>query len=199
MTVYHVRSGIQSGKTRIHEIQEELRGLKEESDRNNNVLEGCRMKLKSREESAEQLSERLNRLEVDGRSMDGRIRMLSDMEKEYEGYSRAVKTVMRESERGTIRGVHGPVANLLRSDEESALAIETALGASAQNIVIDSQNDGRQAIEMLKRTDAGRATFLPLDTIRGSVMKDAPERDPGFVGIASELVRYDPRYEHNVP
>ena len=115
------------------------------------------MKLKSREESAEQLSERLNRLEVDGRSMDGRIRMLSDMEKEFEGYSRAVKTVMRESERGTIRGVHGPVANLLRSDEECALAIETALGASAQNIVIDSQNDGRLAIEMLKRTDAGRA------------------------------------------
>ena len=193
-----IRSGIQSGKTRIHEILEELRGLKEESDRNNNVLEGCRMKLKSREESAEQLSERLNRLEVDGRSMDGRIRMLSDMEKEYEGYSRAVKTVMRESERGTIRGVHGPVANLLRSDEECALAIETALGASAQNIVIDSQNDGRLAIEMLKRSDAGRATFLPLDTIRGSVMKDAPERDPGFVGIASELVRYDPRYEQIV-
>lgn len=193
-----IRSGIQSGKTRVQEIQEELRGLKEESDRNNNVLEGCRMKLKSREESAEQLSERLNRLEVDGRSMDGRIRMLSDMEKEFEGYSRAVKTVMRESERGTIRGVHGPVANLLRSDEECALAIETALGASAQNIVIDSQNDGRLAIEMLKRSDAGRATFLPLDTIRGSVMKDAPERDPGFVGIASELVRYDPRYEQIV-
>ncbi len=169
-----IRSGIQSGKTRIHEILEELRGLKEESDRNNNVLEGCRMKLKSREESTEQLSERLNRLEVDGRSMDGRIRMLSDMEKEFEGYSRAVKTVMRESERGTIRG------------------------ASAQNIVIDSQNDGRLAIEMLKRSDAGRATFLPLDTIRGSVMKDAPERDPGFVGIASELVRYDPRYEQIV-
>ena len=193
-----IRSGIRSGETRIREILEELRGLKEESDRNNNVLEGCRMKLKSREESAGQLTERLNRLEVDGRSMDGRIRMLADMEKEYEGYSRAVKTVMRESERGSIRGVHGPVANLLRSDEECALAIETALGAAAQNIVIDSQNDGRLAIEMLKRSDAGRATFLPLDTIRGSVMQDAPERDPGFVGIASELVRFDPRYEQIV-
>ncbi len=193
-----IRSGIRSGETRIREILEELRGLKEESDRNSNVLEGCRMKLKSREESAGQLTERLNRLEVDGRSMDGRIRMLADMEKEYEGYSRAVKTVMRESERGSIRGVHGPVANLLRSDEECALAIETALGAAAQNIVIDSQNDGRLAIEMLKRSDAGRATFLPLDTIRGSVMQDAPERDPGFVGIASELVRFDPRYEQIV-
>ena len=156
------------------------------------------MKLKNREDALNELSRKATALEVDGRSMDGRIRMLSDMEKDYEGYSRAVKTVMRESERGTIRGVHGPVANLLRADEECALAIETALGAAAQNIVIDSQNDGRLAIEMLKRTDAGRATFLPLDTIRGTVMKDAPERDPGFVGVASELVRFDPVYEQIV-
>ncbi len=193
-----IRSGIDDGQSRIAQIREELRTLQEEADRNGNVLEGCRLKLKNREENAEQLSERLNRLEVDGRSMDGRIRMLSDMEKEYEGFSRAVKTVMRESARGSLRGVHGPVANLLRSDEECALAIETALGASAQNIVIDSQNDGRQAIEMLKRMDAGRATFLPLDTIRGSLMKNAPERDPGFVGVAAELVRFDPRYEQIV-
>lgn len=193
-----IRSEIASGKNRLQEIVREKQTLDADLERNSNVLEGCRIKLKSREESAAQLGERLNRLEVDGRSMDGRIRMLSDMEKEYEGYSRAVKTVMRESERGTIRGIHGPVANLLRSDEECALAIETALGAASQNIVIDSQNDGRLAIEMLKRADAGRATFLPLDTIRGSVMQDAPVKDPGFVGIASELVRFDPRYEQIV-
>ena len=193
-----IRAEIASGRERLQGIEREKQSLDLETERNNNVLEGCRMKLKNREDTVSLLGERLSRLEVDGRSMDGRIRMLSDMEKEYEGYSRAVKTVMRESERETIRGVHGPVANLIRSDEECALAIETALGAAAQNIVIDSQNDGRLAIELLKRTDAGRATFLPLDTIRGSVMKDAPERDPGFVGVASELVRYDPRYEQIV-
>ncbi len=87
------------------------------------------------------------------------------------------------------------MANLVRADEECALAIETALGAAAQNIVIDSQNDGRSAIEMLKRMDAGRATFLPIDTIRGSLMKDAPERDPGFVGVAFDLVKFDEKYE----
>ena len=132
------------------------------------------------------------------RHMDGRIRMLSEMEKDFEGYSRAVKTVMRESERGTVRGVHGPVANLLRSDEDCALAIETALGAAAQHIVIDSQNDGRLAIEMLQRSDAGRATFLPLDTISGGLLQELPDKDPGFVGLASSLVRYDPRYEQIV-
>lgn len=127
--------------------------------------------------------------------MDARIHMLSEMEKEYEGFSKAVKTVMRESGRGNLRGVHGPVANLIKTDNEYALAVETALGAAMQNIVIDTQNDGRSAIEMLKRLDSGRATFLPVDTVRGNIMKDAPVNDPGFVGIAYDLVSFDKRYD----
>ena len=83
----------------------------------------------------------------------------------------------------------------MKADEECALAIETALGAATQNIVTDTQNDGRSAIEMLKRRDAGRATFLPVDTIRGSVMRDAPVNDPGFVGVAYDLVQFDPKYK----
>ncbi len=193
-----IRSGIRDAEERLAEIDSELKALAEQSRQNSNVLEGCRMKLKNREDMVSQLSEKATSLAVELRSVDGRIRMLSDMQKDYEGYSRAVKTVMREAERGNLRGVHGPVANLLRADDECALAIETALGASAQNIVIDSQNSGRYAIEMLKRMDAGRATFLPLDTIRGSVMKDVPERDPGFVGLAYELVSFDKQYEQIV-
>ena len=193
-----IRGGIRDAEARLQEIGTELQTLAEQSRQNNNVLEGCRMKLKNREDMVSQLSEKATSLAVELRSVDGRIRMLSDMQKDYEGYSRAVKTVMREAERGNLQGVHGPVANLLRADEECALAIETALGAAAQNIVIDSQNSGRYAIEMLKRMDAGRATFLPLDTIRGSVMRDAPERDPGFVGLAYELVTFDKQYEQIV-
>ena len=153
------------------------------------------MKLQSRENAAAQLREKVNRLSVDCRSMDARIHMLSEMEKEYEGFSKAVKTVMRESGRGNLRGVHGPVANLIKTDNEYALAVETALGAAMQNIVIDTQNDGRSAIEMLKRLDSGRATFLPVDTVRGNIMKDAPVNDPGFVGVAYDLVSFDKRYD----
>ena len=87
------------------------------------------------------------------------------------------------------------MANLIRAEDEFALAIETALGAAGQNIVVDTQNDGRRAIELLKKYDSGRATFLPVDTIRGSVMRDAPVNDPGFVGIASELAQYDAKYK----
>lgn len=192
--VKELRAGIDESRERIAQINESLKELGEQESQNANVLAGCRMKLQSRETALEQLNDRATKLQVDGRSMDARIRMLSEMEKDYEGYSHSVKTVMRESERGNLRGVHAPVANLIRADDECATAIETALGAAAQNIVVDTQNDGRSAIELLKRLDAGRATFLPLDAIRGNVMRDAPVNDAGFVGIASELVQYDAKY-----
>ena len=190
-----IRGRMDEGNKRIAQIGQELKALEEQTKQNNNVLDGCRMKLKSREDMVNQLAEKLTQLSVDGRSMDSRIRMLTEMEKDFEGYSKAVKTVMREAERGTLRGIHGPVANLVKADEECALAVETALGAAAQNIVTDTQNDGRSAIELLKRRDAGRATFLPVDTIRGSFMRDAPVNDPGFVGVAYDLVKFDPKYK----
>ena len=193
--VNEIKVRIEDNRRHITELEAAISELSDKAKSNENVMEGCRMKLSTRETAAEQLREKVNRLSVDCRSMDARIHMLSEMEKEYEGFSKAVKTVMREAGRGNLKGVHGPVANLVRADDECALAIETALGAAMQNIVIDTQNDGRSAIEMLKRSDSGRATFLPVDTIRGSIMKDAPVNDPGFVGIAYDLVHFDAKYE----
>ncbi len=186
---------IADSEDRTRELSEHIAALADKEKGSANVIEGCRMKLQSREDAASALREKVNRLSVDCRSMDARIHMLSEMEKEYEGFSKAVKTVMREAGRGNLRGVHGPVANLVKTDNEYALAVETALGAAMQNIVVDTQNDGRSAIETLKRLDSGRATFLPADTVRGSVMKDAPVNDPGFVGLAYELVSFDKRYD----
>ena len=193
--VGEIGTQIEENRARIDALDKVLAELQDKLISNNNVLEGCRMKLSTRETAAEQLRDKVNKLSVDCRSMDARIHMLSEMEKEYEGFSKAVKTVMRESQRGNLRGVHGPVANLVKADNECALAIETALGAAMQNIVIDTQNDGRSAIEMLKRTDSGRATFLPIDTVKGNIMKDAPVNDPGFVGVAYDLVQFDAKYD----
>ena len=190
-----IKSGIAENESRVSEIQKAMQSLRNEIEANNNVLTGCRMKIRSREDALNLAAEKSSSISVEVRTLESRISMLSEMKKDFEGYSRAVKTVMRESSRGNIRGVHGPVANLLKADDECALAIETALGAAGQNIIVDSRNDGRSAIEMLKRTDSGRATFLPLDTIKGSVMHDAPVNDPGFVGIAYDLVDFAPQYQ----
>ncbi len=190
-----IRQRMDEGSARMAEIREQENQVQELLQQNANVVEGCRMKLKSREDMVNALQEKATNLEVEGRSMDSRIRMLQDMEKAYEGYSKAVKTVMREASQGRLSGIHGPVAKLLKTEKDFALAIETALGSASQNIVVDSQQSARSAIEMLKRMDAGRATFQPVDTIRGSVMNDAPTRDPGFVGIAYDLVSFEPQYK----
>ena len=192
--VREVRRNNDEAEGKLKELDKGLNELREENSRSQNALEGARMKVKNREMNVETLTEKVNRLSVDARTMDSRIKMLDDMQRDFEGFSKAVKGVMRESARGNLKGIHAPVANLIRTDDEFALALETALGASAQNIITDTMADGRAAIEYLKRSDGGRATFLALDTVRGTVMKNAPDRDPGFVGIASELVQCDEKY-----
>ena len=187
---------IDDNGTNADELAGRIAELSAKETGSSNVIEGCRMKLQSRENAAAQLREKVNRLSVDCRSMDARIHMLSEMEKEYEGFSKAVKTVMRESGRGNLRGVHGPVANLIKTDNEYALAVETALGAAMQNIVIDTQNDGRSAIEMLKRLDSGRATFLagghrPRQYHEGC----AGKRSRFCWGRAMTLCSFDKRYD----
>ena len=192
--VKELRGQIEAAESRVVELQKSLQKLDGELERNRNVLEGCRMKLGSREELLQKQNDRLTRLTVDGNSADSRIHLLSEMEKDYEGYSRAVKTVMQDSRRGVLHGIHGPVANLVRANDECALAIETALGAAAQHVVVETQDDGKAAIELLKRKDAGRATFIPLDATRGRVLRELPVNDPGFVGLAVDLAVFDPKY-----
>ena len=190
-----IQSQMDEGNKRIAQIGQELKALEEQTKQNNNVLDGCRMKLKSREDMVNQLSDKVTQLAVDGRSMDSRIHMLSEMEKDYEGYSKAVKQVMQA--RNTLRGIHGPVANLMKTEQQYSVAIEIALGAGLQNIVVDREEDAKAAINFLKQRDGGRATFLPLTAIRGDELRQAGlENETGYVGIASRLVRFDPKYRN---
>ena len=181
---------------RLEEIDAEAKNVGAKVAQLSNIVNGHRMKMAGRESRVSSLREEVTRLTVDGRSMDGRISMLNEMEKDYEGFNRAVKTVMREAERGTLRGVHGPVANLVRTGDRYALAIETALGAAAQNIVVDRPEDGKAAIELLKRRDSGRGTFLPIRSIRGNVLNKLPRNAEGFMGLALELVTFDEAYRN---
>ncbi|MHC1694772.1 MAG: chromosome segregation protein SMC [Eubacteriales bacterium] len=126
-----------------------------------------------------------------------RVQTLERMDKLLEGYSGAARSVLTASEKGQLSGIHGPVSQLLSADKKYALAIETALGAAVQNIVTSDEDSAKKAIELLKNTGAGRATFLPLDTIRGGRINEAGlDSVKGFVGVASELVRYSPEYKN---
>ena len=121
--------------------------------------------------------------------------MLREMEREYEGFSKAVRLVMQDAAAGKLRGIHGPVSKLVRVEDRYTTAIETALGAAMQNIVVSSEEDGKTAIQMLKRRDGGRATFLPLTAIKPQSLQDTVcQRQPGFISVASGLVSCDERY-----
>jgi chromosome segregation protein len=113
------------------------------------------------------------------------------MEKDYEGYSKAVKLVMQESQRGILRRVHGTVGGLVKTDDRYAVAIETALGGALQHIIVDTEEDGKAAINLLKRRDGGRATFLPISAVRGSVLDtNGLSGEAGYEGLAIELIRF---------
>lgn len=124
-----------------------------------------------------------------------RVHMLTELQRDYEGFSRAVKLIMNQAASGALHGVHGPLSSLLHVSDRCVTAIETALGAAASNIVVECAADGKQAIALLKRRDGGRATFLPMDIIRAQSLRESGlDQCGGVCGIASDLVQCEPAY-----
>jgi len=158
-----------------------------------NIIAGHSMKMEERQRKAGAAAEMANKLTMDAGGLDHRIRLLTEMEKEYEGFSKAVRLVCQAQ--SSLRGIRGPVAGLMSVERKYSVAIEIALGAGLQNIVVDREEDAKAAIGFLKQRDAGRATFLPLSAIRGDELRESGlEREYGYVGLASRLVEYDPQY-----
>ncbi|MGM9613567.1 MAG: chromosome segregation protein SMC [Butyricicoccus sp.] len=154
-----------------------------------NKLAGIALKADSRRERAAACEKTLAAHKSGLNDCENRIRMLREMQKEYEGFSRAVKLVMKRAASGAQHGVRGPVSSLLNVEERYVTAIETALGAAASNIVVETAQDAKAAIEFLKRSDSGRATFLPMDTIKpASLREQGLEAMAGCHGTADKLV-----------
>ena len=172
-----------------------LEEAQEEADAVRNIIFGHTLKMEGRVKREETARQKSIDLTMEKNNLDSRIHLLSEMEKEYEGFNKAVRLIMQAAEKNALRGVHGPVANLMTTDKRYAVAIEIALGAGMQNVVVDREEDAKSAINFLKQRDGGRATFLPLTAIRGDVLREAGvEREYGYVGVASQLVQFDKRY-----
>ncbi len=170
----------------------------EERDAAKNIIQGYALRMESRTKKAEQAKQRQMKLQVEEGTLTSRIRMLTEMEKDHEGYSRAVKMVMQEAKRGGLHHIHGPVASLVKVPDQYTVAIETALGGAMQNLVADTEEDGKAVIRYLKRVDAGRATVLPISSIRPGQLRegDSLRHDRGFLGVADELVSFEPQYKN---
>ncbi len=160
-----------------------------------NAVKGYELRLKSKEETAEKLKAELDGIHLDTEEKRRRIKILRELENNMEGFSHSVKAVMGEAKKGLLRGVCGPVSSLISVDKKYSVAVETALGAAIQNIVVETEADAKRAISFLKTNKGGRATFLPVATIKAREFKEHGFEDlAGFIGIAGDLVRADEKY-----
>mgnify|MGYP000445799169 FL=1 len=172
----------------LKEIQDEIVSVK-------NAIDGYTLRFENRGKKADSVKLAIDEKQRELHKGQDRVRLLEDLEKNMEGYFGAVKAVMKESGRGALRGIYGPVSQLITVKEKYSAAIETALGAAVQNIVVDNETDAKRAMGFLKEHRAGRATFLPITAIKGRVLSEQGLDDQySFVSIASELVSYDNKY-----
>ena len=177
------------------EIRQKLEQAAQQKESTDNIIGGYKLRLDTRKQAADAARQKSARLQIDLESARSRIKLLSEMEQGYEGYSGAVKIIMQESRRHTLLHIHGPVSSLLKTEDNFTVAVETALGYAMQNIVVDTEEDGKAAIELLRSRSGGRATFLPLSAMSGRELSEPGlEDEPGVEGIASSLVTFDEKY-----
>ena len=178
-----------------NEAQEELDKVTEKNNDLNNSLSGIELLAEKRLEKLNALKEKENSLRNDLHIKNSRVAMLTDLEKNMEGYQGSVKAVMREVKHNVLKGIHAPVSQIISVKDKYALAVETALGAAIQNIITDTENDAKKAINFLKESKAGRATFLPLTSVKGTLLQEKGLDDCyGYINLASELVECDSKY-----
>ena len=160
-----------------------------------NSISGLEMKLSARVERREALRQEAETLRLDAQQKANRAKLLSDLSANFEGFYNSVKLVMKEAKRGALGGICGPVTTLIKVPAEYNIAMEVALGAKMQHIVVNTDSDAKRAIEFLKKRDGGRATFLPVSTIRPRTLEEKGLDDCyGYIGVASELCSTEPKY-----
>ena len=189
------RRRLEAEEAALSETKKQLDQQKEAAASASNTCRGYALRLTARRQKLEELTDQLRSAKMEESSARARANLLADMEREYEGFSKAVRVVMRERDRGNLKHIHGTVAELISTEDRYTVAVETALGNGLQSIVVDREEDGKAAINLLKRLDAGRATFLPMSAMHGSELKEPGlEQMHGVEGIASRLVRFDETY-----
>lgn len=179
-------------ESELHRAEIRAKDAEEAVRRNDNIQSGLKLKLESRRRQQQEAAAALQQADKERSGTAQRIHILEDLERNMDGYQQSVKSVMRAAGARRLRGVIGPVAGILSVQKGYEVAIETALGFALQNIVVEDQACARAAIGYLKEERAGRATFLPLDTMQGSRFTG---RLTGTAEVAADLVNVEPRYQ----
>ena len=174
---------IDSKRNKIVKSLDEVNAKKEEADKKVKLYEN-----------------NINAYQSEKRIKESRLRFLEETEKEKEGYIKSVKSLLKDCEniKELGKGMHGVLANIIEVPEEYQTAIEMCLGASLQNIVTETEEDAKKLVEHLRKNNLGRASFLPITSVRGKRLDKIKGKEPGVIGIASDLIKYSKKYEQIV-
>ncbi len=190
-----------SAKARLKEYEAARAKLKKRMDtlqsqqaEQENRLAGFRQLAGIREQKHQQAQDRVAQLGEEYRSVQQKQRLLRDLEQNMEGYAGSVRQILKVAGSGRLGGVHGTVSQRIAVDPKYGTAIETALGGALQNVIVENEETAKRCMRYLKEIRGGRATFLPLTTIRGSRLNERLEGTEGFVALACDLVGYDDIY-----
>ena len=193
-----ISAGVQRHEEATANLQQccsELKKAQEDVTASDNMIAGYTLRQQTRLKRKDEADQKLRELTTKLDAVSAKARVYRAMERDFESYNKSVRLVMQEAQKGGLKGIHGPVSRLIRMDNEYTVAIEIALGAAMQQIVVGTENDGKTAISFLKRTGGGRATFLPVSTITARRLEDTGvDKCRGFEGVASELVSCDGKY-----
>lgn len=204
-----IRQRIETAKHRDEALRtaaEELEGekretadgiamLEEKTSELNNRLGGLSKLHSGRIEKLNAAKKQLDDTNFAVRDKEQRIRMLTDLENSMEGFAHSVKQVLKASKTGQLSGVYGSAAQLINVEPEYSLAIETAMGGAMQNIIVENEDIAKRGIRLLQETKAGRATFLPLTSVKGTRLNEnGLESCSGFVALAVDLAEFDPKF-----
>lgn len=185
----------ENSESELKELDNALETVSEEITNENNKLNGYTILYKKRTEQFAEAEKVYRNNDIRVRELKQRLGILNDLENSLEGFNRSVKQVIKASKQGRIKGIFGSVAQIISVESKYSLAVETALGAALQNIVVDTEETAKRGIRLLKETNSGRATFLPLTSVKGKTLQETRlDNEDGFVSLACQLVKYDNKF-----
>ncbi len=191
-------SELDSTRMKKEEIAKEFYEI--ESKRNK-ILADLQEVSKEKEEANRKIKDfdsKIDMLTREKQIKESKLKFLIETEKEKEGYIKSVKSLLKDCEttKELGKGMHGVLANIIEVPEEYQTAIEMCLGSSLQNIVTDNEEDAKRLIEHLRKNNLGRASFLPITSVKGRKLEKIKGKNTGIVGIASDLIKYSKKYEN---
>lgn len=188
--------GIESTKQEIEDDTRRIADRRDKLAKLNKTVDAQKRQSDKLSVDIDRITNDFNKMKVDYDTKVSKKKMLEGLENDYAGYARSVKAVLKEQSLKRL-SIYGTISGLVEVKREYVVAVETALGGALQNIIVEDEEDAKAAIEFLRRTKAGRATFLPVSSVHGRVLDNVRQISScgGYIGIASELVSYNKKYD----